>query len=67
MLRRLTLGLVDPLFTGSKSSVADAAGPETLSFEEVLRLLASAIGVRTRLAYTLPWVGLALAQLGSAC
>ena len=43
--------------------VADAAGPETLSFEELLRLLASAMGVRARLVHAPPSLGLALTQL----
>ena len=44
----------------SESSVADAAGPDTISFEALLRLLASSMGVRARLAHTPPSVGLAL-------
>ena len=43
--------------------VVDAAGPETFSFEELLRLLASAMDVRARLVRTPPSVGLALTQL----
>ena len=45
------------------NSISDAAGPETFSFEELLRLLASAMGVRTRLVRTPPSLGLALTQL----
>ena len=49
--------------SGCDSFVADAAGPETFSFEEVLRLLASAVGSRGRLVYTPPSLGLALTKL----
>ena len=45
------------------SSVADAAGPETFTFEELLRLLASAVGARVRLVRTPPSVGFALTKL----
>ena len=45
------------------NSVADAAGPDTFSFEELLRMLASAMGVRSRLVHAPPRVGLALTQL----
>ena len=47
----------------SESFVVDAAGPETFSFEELLRLLASSMGVRARLVHAPPRVGLALTQL----
>ena len=47
----------------SESSVADAAGPDTISFEALLRLLASSMGVRARLVHTPPSVGLALTRL----
>lgn len=43
--------------------VVDAAGPETFSFEGLLRLLASAMEVRARLVHMPPSVGLALTQL----
>ena len=46
-----------------ESSVADAAGPDTLSFEALLRLLASAMGIRARLVHTPPSAGLALTRL----
>ena len=51
---------------GSKgeSFVVDAAGPETFTFEELLRLLASAVGVRSRLMHTPPSLALALALTG---
>ena len=44
----------------SENSVADAAGPDTFSFEALLRLLGSSMGVRARLVRTPPLVGLAL-------
>ena len=47
----------------SGNTVADAAGPETFSFEDLLRLLASAMGVRARLVHTPSRMGLALTQL----
>ena len=47
----------------SESSVADAAGPDTFSFEDLLRLLASAMGVRRWFLHTPPRVGLALTGL----
>ena len=46
-----------------RSSVADAAGPDTLSFEDLLRLLASSMGVRSWLVHTPPLVGFALTGL----
>ena len=47
----------------SENSVADAAGPDTFSFEGLLRLLASSMGVRSRLIHTPPSLGLALTGL----
>ena len=47
----------------SGNSVSDAAGPDSHSFKELLRLLASTIGVRSRLANTPASVGLALTGL----
>ena len=47
----------------SGSSVADAAGPETFSFKALLRLLASSMGVRSRLIPTPPSLALALTGL----
>ena len=47
----------------SESSVADAAGPDTISFEALIRLLAASMGVRARLVHTPPSVGLALTRL----
>ena len=51
--------------TGSRddSFVADSAGPETFTFEELLRLLASAVGARVPLAHTPPSLGFALTRL----
>ncbi len=46
----------------SGNSVADGTGPETFSFDELLRLLASAMHVRARLMHVPPSVGLALTQ-----
>ena len=68
--------LVQPVYAGDvaaqaveagsrrENTVADAAGPETFSFEELLRMLASAMGVRAHLMHAPPRVGLALTQLG---
>ena len=47
----------------SDSFVADAAGPETFTFEELLWLLAEAMGARVRLVHTPPTVGFALTRL----
>ena len=47
----------------SESSVADAAGPDTLSFEALLRLLASSMDVRRWFLHTPPRVGLSLTGL----
>ena len=47
----------------SESFLVDSAGPDTFSFEELLRLLASSMGVRARLVRTPPSVGLALTGL----
>ena len=45
------------------SSVADAAGPDTFTFEELLWLLAEAVNARVRLVHTPPSLGLALTRL----
>ena len=67
--------LVQPVYAGdlaeqaveagsqSGSSVSDAAGPDAMSFEALLRLLTAALGVRSRLVHTPPSVGLALTGL----
>ena len=47
----------------SENLVADAARPDTFTFEELLRLLASAVGARVRLMHTPPYLGLALTRL----
>ena len=49
--------------SGNASFVADAAGSDTFTFEELLRLLASAVGARVRLVYTPPSMGFALTRL----
>ena len=46
-----------------ENSVTDAAGPDTFSFEALLRLLASSIGVRRWFLHTPPRVGLSLTGL----
>ena len=45
------------------SFVADAAGPETFTFKELLRLLASALNARVRLVHTPPFLGFVLTRL----
>ena len=45
------------------SFVADAGGPDTFTFEELLRLLASAVGARVCLFHSPPSVGFALTKL----
>ena len=47
----------------NNSFVADAAGPETFTFEELLRLLAEAVGARVRLVHTPPSMGFGLTKL----
>ena len=47
----------------SKNTVADAAGPDTFTFEELLRLLAKAVNARVRLVHTSPSLGFALTRL----
>ena len=47
----------------SENTVADAAGPETFTFEELLRLLASGVNARVRLVHTPPSLGFALTRL----
>ena len=49
--------------SGRDSFVADAAGPETFTFEELLRLLASSVDTRVRLVHTQPSLGFALTRL----
>ena len=45
------------------NSVAVAAGPDTFSFDALVRLLASAMGVRVRSVHTPPSVALALTRM----
>ena len=45
------------------SFVADAAGPDIFTFDELLRLLAEAVGARVRLVRTPPSVGFGLTRL----
>ena len=47
----------------SENTVADAAGPDTFTFEELLRLLAKAVGSRVRLVHTPPPLGFALIRM----
>ena len=47
----------------SESLVTDTAGPETFTFEELLRLLAQAVGARVRQVHTPAAVGYALTRL----
>ena len=47
----------------SENSIADAGVPDTFSFEALLRLLASSMGVRRWFLHTPPRVGLALTGL----
>ena len=47
----------------SENTVADAAGPDTFTFDELLRLLASGVNARVRLAHTPPSLGFALTRL----
>ena len=67
--------LVQPVYAGdvaaqaveagsqAESSIADAAGPETFSYEALIRAIASAVGVRARLVHLPPSVGLTLTRL----
>ena len=47
----------------AEDTVTDAVGPETLTFEALLHLLASAVGSRCRFIHTSPTVSLALTGL----
>ncbi len=52
------------MYAGShKDSFVAAAGPETFSFEELLGLLASAVGSRVPLVHTPPSLGFGLTRL----
>ncbi len=48
---------------GSDSFVADAAGPDTFTFEELLRLLTQAVNARVRLVHTPPSLEFTLTRL----
>ena len=50
---------------GNDSFVADAAGSDNFTFEELLRLLAEAVNPRERLVHTPPSLGFALTRLVS--
>jgi NADH dehydrogenase len=47
----------------SESFVADAAGPETFTFDELVRLIAANIGRRSRIIHTPPLLALTAAKL----
>ena len=47
----------------SENTVADAAGPDKFTFEELLRLLASGVNARVRLVHTPPAVGFAATRM----
>ena len=51
----------------SENTVADAAGPDIFTFEELLRLLAGAVGARVRLVHTPPRLGVALTHWSARC
>jgi NADH dehydrogenase len=66
---------VQPVFVGDVAEIAvnaaqedvnqviDAVGPETYSYEEVVRLIASNVGSRARLVHMTPALALALSRL----
>ena len=47
----------------SQNIIADAAGPDTFTCEDLLRLLASSVGARVRLVHTPPSLGFTLTRL----
>ena len=49
-----------------EGAAVDAAGPETLAFEELVRLVAAAIGSRARIVHAPPGLVLALARITGA-
>ena len=49
--------------TASENLVADAAGPDTFSFKELINLLASAMGIRARFIHAPPSVSIALTSI----
>ena len=66
---------VQPIFAGDlaaqaveagsrgESFITDAVGPETFTFEELLRLFALAVGAHVRLVHTPPPLGFAMTRL----
>ena len=56
-------GLAVAAGSQSENTVAVAAGPDTFTFEELLRLLAKAANARVRLVHTPPFLGFALTRL----
>ena len=60
-LLRVSLGLASGC--QSQNVIADAAGPDTFTFEELLRLLASAVTARVRMVHTPISLGFALTRL----
>jgi uncharacterized protein YbjT (DUF2867 family) len=67
--------LVQPVSVGDTARIAveaglagenlevDAAGPETFTFEELVRLLGEAVGARRRILHTPPWLALVAGRL----
>ena len=51
----------------NENTVADAAGPDTVTFDELLRLLASAVNACVWLVHTPPSLGFALTRLSGCC
>ena len=53
------------IMAGSQNvnTVADAAGPDTFTFEELLRLLAESVNALVRLVHTPPSLGCAMTRL----
>ncbi len=47
----------------SENTVADAVGPEIYTFEEIVRLVASAVGRRARIVHMSPWLVYAACSL----
>ena len=50
---------------GAENSVVDAAGPETYSFEEMVRLIATAVQSKARIVYVHPDLALLFTRLTS--
>jgi NADH dehydrogenase len=47
----------------SDSLVMDAAGPETFTYEELIKVIRAAIGGRARIFHVWPWLGLVLGRV----